>query len=64
MIDEALIEYGFPTDAVRRIEDNHSALYQMDVDNAKSYCRTHYQSIIKLLDAYENKLFINAINSF
>ena len=64
LLGEALIEYGFPTDAVRRIEDNHSALCHMDVDSAKSYCRTHYQSIKSLLDAYENKLFINAMNSF
>lgn len=63
LIGEVLIEYGFPTDAVRRIEENHSSLCNMEVDTAKNYCRTHYQAIKGLLDSYENQLFIKAMNS-
>ena len=62
-IGEALIEYGFPVDAVRIIEENHNVLLNMDKNNAKDYCRENYKAIKQLLDKYENKLFIEAMNS-
>ena len=60
---EALIEYGFPTDAIRRIEDKHSDLTRMEVKSAKDYCREHYREISPLLDQYENKLFQTAMRT-
>jgi len=62
-IGEALIEYGFPTDAIRRIEDKHGDLTRMEVKAAKDYCRKHYLEISPLLDQYENKLFITAMRT-
>ena len=62
---EALIEYGFPLDAIKRIEDRHSELKTLSVSEAKSFCREHYRTSIKfLLDKYENALFIKAMNTF
>ena len=62
-LGEALIEYGFPTDAIRRIEENHSDVCQMDFVTAKNYCRRYYKSISDLLDPYENKLFVKAMRT-
>jgi len=59
-LGEALIEYGFPTDAIRRIEEKHPQICSMDVKEAKNYCRTrYYKSIVNLLDTYEAQLFVN-----
>ena len=63
LLGEALIEYGFPTDAIRRIEDRHRALSDMSVAESKQYCREHYQAIQTLLDDYENSLFIKAMRT-
>lgn len=62
-LGEALIEYGFPTDAIRRIEEKHRELCGLELSAAKEYCRKHYHTITPLLDSYENKLFINAMKS-
>ncbi|WP_369297401.1 helicase-related protein [uncultured Neglectibacter sp.] len=64
LLGESLIEYGFPTDAIRRIEEKYSELCHLDVDDAKKHCRKHYHEIVSLLDSYENQLFIKAMNSF
>lgn len=63
-LGEALVEYGFPTDAVRRIEENHETLCGLEINEAKEYCRKHYKELISLLDPYENQLFISAMRSF
>lgn len=64
-LGEALIEYGFPLDAIRRIEDRHSELKNLSISEAKLFCREHYRSSIQfLLDKYENALFIKAMNTF
>ena len=63
LIGEALIEYGFPTDAIRRIEEKHWSLCRLDILPAKNYCRSHYREIVSLLDPYENRLFRTAMNN-
>ena len=63
-LGEALVEYGFPIDAIRRIEEKHSRLSTMTVAEAKNYCRTHFQGIQTLLDNYEKNLFIKAMRTF
>lgn len=63
VLGEALIEYGFPTDAVRRIEESHKKLFDCTLDEAKQYCRDNYYAIRALLDSYENQLFIKAMRS-
>lgn len=60
---EALIEYGFPNDAIRRIEEKHSKIISMPPLEAKSYCRKHFREIQSVLDAYEINLFVKAMNS-
>ena len=62
-IGEAQIEYIFPTDAVRRIEEKHISLCRLAVSDGKNYCRANYHAITSLFDPYENKLFVNAMNS-
>ena len=62
-IGEALIEYGFPTDAVRRIEEKHISLCRLAVSEGKNYCRANYHAITPLLDPYENKLFVAAMKT-
>lgn len=63
LIGEALIEYGFPTDAVRRIEEKHSTLCHLEVNAAKDYCGSHYKAIAALLDSYEVKLLSKALKT-
>ena len=63
MLGEALIEYGFPTDAIRRIEENHRKLSDYSLADAKQYCRENYSAIRSLLDQYEIRLFTKAMNS-
>ena len=63
-LGEALIEYGFPTDAIRRIEEKHGAISRMDLNNSKDYCIKNMDSISVLLDAYEKQLFAKALKSF
>lgn len=62
-IGEALIEYGFPTDAIRRLENQYSVLIGMSVQDAKDYCRKKYREIVELMDKYENQLFIKAMRT-
>ena len=62
-IGEALMEYGFPTDAIRRLEDKHNILCRLKVDEAKTYCKNCKDTISPLLDTYERRLFVKALNS-
>lgn len=64
LLGEALIEYGFPTDAIRRIEEKHTQLKNMSVADAKNYCRTHFHEIQSLMDSYESALFVRAMKTF
>lgn len=63
-LGEALIEYGFPTDAIRRIEEKHEKIKSMTITEAKNYCRVHFHEIQSLLDTYERNLFIKAMRTF
>lgn len=64
LLGESLIEYGFPTDAIRRIEEKHESIKNMTITEAKDYCRAHFREIQSLLDAYERSLFIKAMRTF
>lgn len=61
-IGEALIEYGFPLAAIRRIEARFR-LTSMTSSEAKVFFREHLQEVNILLDAYERKLFIKVMRS-
>ena len=64
LLGEALIEYGFPTDAIRRIEKQYPQLLRMNISEAKQYCRKYYHAIFRLLDTYEQDLFSKAMRTF
>ncbi len=61
-LGEALIEYGFPLGAVRRLEDKFS-FATMNTTAAKVYCRHHLNEIDQQLDTYEKKLFRKAMRT-
>ena len=63
LLGEALIEYGFPTDAIRRIEEKHDRLISLSVVEAKNYCSRRLNEILLSLDTYERGLFFRAMNS-
>ena len=62
-LGEALMEYGFPVDAIRNLEDNFDQLRNLDLTESKTFCRQHYKEIISVFDSYEIDLFIRAMNS-
>lgn len=64
LLGEALVEYGFPIDAIRRIEEKHNRVSTMTVKEAKNYCRDHFFEVGTLLDEYEKNLFIRAMKTF
>lgn len=63
LLGEALIEYGFPVDAIRNIEERFTALRNLDVDQSKAYCNQYFNEILLLLDSYEKDLFIRAMKA-
>lgn len=62
-LGEALAEYGFPTDAIRRIEEKNSSLLSLSTTDAKNYCRNNYSKIAALLDDYEKQLFVKVMRT-
>lgn len=62
-LGESLIEYGFPTDAIRRIEKKYPLLLKLTVHEAKDFCRAHYRDVFQLLDEYERDLFSKAMRT-
>ena len=62
-LGEALMEYGFPVDAIRNLEDKFDQLRNLDLTESKTFCRQHYKEIISVFDSYEIDLFIRAMNS-
>lgn len=59
-IGEALVEYGFPLDAIRRLE-NQFRLTSMTPGEARAFFREHLREVDLLLDPYERKLFRKAM---
>lgn len=59
-IGEALVEYGFPLDAIRRLE-NQFRLTCMTPGEARAFFREHLHEVDLLLDTYERKLFRKAM---
>lgn len=62
-LGEALIEYGFPTDAVRRIEDSHKNLSNLSLTESKNYCRKNFTQLKTFFDKYEMELFVKAMKA-
>lgn len=60
---QQLIEYGFPVDAIKRIEDENMQLISLDVDSSKKYIKEHIHRINQVLDEYEETLLNKALRS-
>lgn len=60
---EQLVEFGFPVDAIKRIEDHNDNLVSMDAEKSKKYISEHLLSIREILDEYEKELFNRALKS-
>jgi len=61
---EQLVEFGFPIDAIRRIEDKYPQLLALGRAEVKEYVINRKQNIDSLLDEYEKKLLNRALKSF
>lgn len=61
---EQLVEFGFPIDAIRKIEEKHKILLNLERNDIKGYIIEHQYDIESLLDKYEIKLLRKAIKSF
>ncbi len=63
LIGEALIEYGFPTDAIVRMEKGNKEIRRFTITEAKEYCKNHQSEVLKHFDDYEKSLFMKAIRT-
>lgn len=63
LLGEALAEYGFPTDAIRRLEQEYSDIIHLSVQDAKEKCNQRINEVLKLFDEYEKSLFRKAIHT-
>ncbi len=60
---EQLVEFGFPVDAIRRIEDKNAGLLTMGAEASKNYVKEYRYRIKQELDEYEKILFEKALKS-
>lgn len=60
---EQLVEFGFPVDAIKRIEDSNVRLMSMNAELSKQYIQEHLLGINNVLDAYEKELLSRALKS-
>ena len=60
---EQLIEYGYPVDAIRRIEKRNPILVRYGADETKKFIRDNLQRMTDDLDRYEEQLLYQAIRS-
>ena len=60
---EQLVEFGFPVDAIKRIEDSHTKLMSLNAELSKKYIQEHLADIKKVLDMYEKDLLDRALKS-
>lgn len=62
-IGEVLAEYGFPTDAIRRIENEFTILSKLSPMEAKIFCRHNFLRIKNYLDEFETDLFVKVMKT-
>ena len=60
---EDLIEFGFPIDAIRRLEKNHSILLTLQLPEAIAYSKKNIDRMKLDLDPYEKNLFSKYLES-
>ena len=60
---EELVEFGFPTDTIRKIEGRFSELLSLDISQSKNFYLRHKDTMHLLLDSYEKNLIEKAVES-
>ena len=53
---EQLVEFGYPIDAIRRIEKVHPYLLFFNFEESLEYCKNNIARVCEGLDIYEQKL--------
>lgn len=53
---ERLIEFGYPIDAIRRIEKEHLCFISSNFEESLQYCKNNFLWICDGLDNYEQRL--------
>ena len=53
---EQLVEFGYPIDAIRRIEKAHPYLLFFNFEESLEYCKNNIARVCEGLDTYEQKL--------
>lgn len=53
---EQLIEFGYPIDAIRRIENKYEFIMYLTFEKTIDFIRGNIQEVLKLLDSYEQSL--------
>ena len=61
---EQLVEFGYPIDAIRRIEKEHPYLLHFDFEDSLEYCKNHLTKLCEGLDNYEEKLLKKFISNY
>lgn len=62
-LGEQLVEFGFPVDAIKRIEDDNVKLVFMNAESSIKYVKEHLPEIKRVLDEYEKILMEKALKS-
>ena len=61
---EQLVEFGYPIDAIRRIEKEHPYLLHFDFEDSLEYCKNNLPKLCEGLDNYEEKLLKKFISNY
>ena len=57
-----LVEFGYPIDAIRLIEEKFSSLSNIDLEESIFYVKNNIDRIKHYLDSYETGLLMKAID--
>ena len=61
---EQLVEFGYPIDAIRRIEKEHPYLLYLDFEDSLEYCKKYLLKLCQGLDSYEQKLLKKFMSNY
>ena len=61
---EQLVEFGYPIDAIRRIEKEHPYLLYLDFEDSLEYCKKYLLKLCQVLDSYEQKLLKKFMSNY
>lgn len=61
---EQLIEFGYPIDAIRRIENKYEFIMDISFEEAMDFIGSNVQEVMKLLDSYEQSLLKKFLSKY